>query len=81
MHVGGSGTTVGLLHFEGHPISFRKGFEPLSLNGRKMNEYVALAFFLFDETKPFLVTEPFYHTVCHFCSLLKKNKLIGPAWR
>ena len=22
-HVGGSGATVGLLHFEGHPISFR----------------------------------------------------------
>jgi hypothetical protein len=71
-HIGGSGATVGFLHVEGDSISFRKGFEPLSLNRRKMNEDVALTFFLFDEAKSLFVTKPFYNTVCHFCSLLKK---------
>jgi hypothetical protein len=37
-----------------------------------MNEDITLTFILFDETKPLSVTEPFYNTVCHFYSLLKK---------
>jgi len=66
-----------LLHLEGHPISFGEGFEPLGPNGGKMNEDVTLIRFLFNETKPFFVTEPFYNTVCNFCSLLKKvNKTL-----
>jgi hypothetical protein len=73
-HVGGGRSTVGLLHVEGHPVSFGKGFEPLGLDRRKMDEDISLTFFLFDETNPFFVTEPFYNTVCHFCSLLEKNE-------
>jgi hypothetical protein len=71
-YVGGSGATVGLFNVEGHPISFRKGFESLGFYGRKMNKDIPLTSFLFDKTKPFLVTEPFNNTVSHFCCLLKK---------
>ena len=49
---------------EGHFLSRRQGLEPVSLDGREMNEHVLPAL-LFDESVPLSGVEPLHSTIWH----------------
>jgi hypothetical protein len=57
-----------LSDFEFNLISLFQGFEPLSLNGRVMDEYI-LSTFHFDKSKTLLIIEPLDSTFCHYTLL------------
>lgn len=59
------GSAIILLDLEGHPLSFRKCPEPRHIDGGVVNKNISATFF-FDETVPFLITEPLDNTICLF---------------
>jgi len=62
-----------LSDFEFNLISLFQGFEPLSLNGRVMDEYIFGSFY-FNKPKSLLIIEPLDSTFCHY-NLLRKTDL------
>src|SRR5437016_5378107 len=60
-------------------LPFVQSFEPLSLDGGVMHEYI-LAGFLGDEAKPFLVVEPLDFTTGHNLLLLLRGEKKDTHW-
>ena len=56
-----------LYYFERHPIAFSKGFETVACDCGEMAKNI-ITTFLLKKTEPLAVIEPFYRTVCHFCT-------------
>lgn len=48
-------------------VTFRQGFEPLSLDRGVVDEYV-IATIVLDKTVALVVVEPLYFTDCQYCS-------------
>jgi hypothetical protein len=76
-HVGSLRTLLALGHVAGNPITFSQRFEPVTLDGREVDENIGAAVLL-DETETLGVVEPFNRTLCHFfCSFVFP---VEPAW-
>jgi hypothetical protein len=71
-HLGGLQTLGASFHFEIHRLTFGQGFEPTSLDGREVHEYIGAAIRGCDKTETLRIIEPLYGTCRHFDYLQKR---------
>ena len=67
--VGGLETFWSGYHIKRYGFAFCERFEPLTLNGGEVYEYI-FAVVLLDEPESLCVIEPFHFALCHFPYLL-----------
>jgi hypothetical protein len=64
---------LSLFYIESNPVTLFEGFKPGGVDPRVMDEHIR-SVFLFDKTKSFLITKPFYNPSSHRDNLLSKQK-------
>ena len=72
--IGGLGSLLGVDDFEFNRVAFCQALEPLSLNGGKVDKYIARAIVFCDETITFLIVKPLYFA-SHCSSPLMSNMM------